>query len=274
MPVTRALALLALFLSAVMAAAWAIARKPGMSGWTDVIWSYAMGAGGVALALRVDGPSPLERRVLVALLVGGWSLRLGTHILSRTMKGKDDARYLELRKQWGEGWPRRLFLFLQVQAAAAFLLLIAVLAAALNPAPAWAWSDVAGAAILAAAVAGEGLADRQLRAFAADPANKAKVNDRGLWSWSRHPNYFFEWLGWWAYPLIAMGPSFAFGLGWLALIGPALMYVLLVHASGIPPTEAHMLRSRGDAFRAYRWRVNAFFPWPGRSGQDSERTAK
>ena len=250
-------------LSLAMAGAWAIARRPGKSGWTDVIWSYATGAGGIALALTANG-APLERRILVAVLIGGWSFRLGTHILVRTLKGKDDPRYLELRRIWGANWQWRLFLFLQIQAAAAVLLLVAVDLAALNPAPAPRWSDWAGVAVLAAAVVGEGVADRQLRRFAAESGNRGKVNDRGLWAWSRHPNYFFEWLGWWAYPLIAIGPVGQFGWSWAALIGPALIYVILVHGSGIPPTEAHMLRSRGAAFEAYCKRVNAFFPWPPR----------
>jgi steroid 5-alpha reductase family enzyme len=79
---------------------------------------------------------------------------------------------------------------------------------------------------------------------------------------SRHPNYFFEWMGWFAYAIIAIDFSGGYPWGWLALAGPALMYWLLVHASGIPPLEAHMLRSRGQAFRDYQHRVNAFWPGP------------
>lgn len=245
-----------------MAGAWAIAQRPGKSGWTDVIWSYAIGAGGIFLALAAAGRSPVERRILVAVLISCWSLRLGTHILVRTLKGKDDPRYVELREGWGKNWKWRLFVFLQIQAIAAFLLLTSLLGAAINPAPPWAWSDFAAVGVLSVAIVGESVADQQLRAFAARPANKGKVNDSGLWAWSRHPNYFFEWLGWWAYPLMAMGPEFHFGWSWVALLGPVLMYVLLVYASGIPPTEAHMLRSRGEAFREYQSRVSAFFPIP------------
>jgi steroid 5-alpha reductase family enzyme len=119
-------------------------------------------------------------------------------------------------------------------------------------------------AVAIVALAGEGVADRQLQAFSADAANKCKIMDRGLWAWSRHPNYFFEWLGWWAYVLIAVGPTGLWPWGWLALSAPAFMWWLLVHASGIPPLERHMVRSRGDAFRAYQRRVNAFFPGPPR----------
>jgi steroid 5-alpha reductase family enzyme len=106
------------------------------------------------------------------------------------------------------------------------------------------------------------IADRQLAAFRDDPANKGRVCDVGLWGMSRHPNYFFEWMGWFAYTIIAIDFSGGYPWGWLALAGPALMYWLLVHASGIPPLEAHMLRSRGQAFRDYQHRVNAFWPGP------------
>jgi steroid 5-alpha reductase family enzyme len=117
--------------------------------------------------------------------------------------------------------------------------------------------------VLVAGVAGEALADRQLQKFKADPANNGRICDAGLWSWSRHPNYFFEWLGWVAYPLFAI--STAWGWGWLALSGPAVMFWTLRYASGVPPLEAHMLRRHGDAFRAYQARVNAFFPAPPRA---------
>lgn len=261
------LPLLFLFLgasmAAMMAAAWSIARHPGKSGWTDTIWSYAVGVNGVAAALFAQ-TGPAERHWLVAALIGLWGARLGTHILKRTLKGKDDPRYAELRRQWGRDWDRRLFGFLMIQALAGFVLLVSVIAAASNPAPFGLWSDVAGVAVALVAIGGEWVADRQLRAFAADPANAGKVMDRGLWSWSRHPNYFFEWLGWLAYALIAVGPAGAWPWGWVALTGPAWMYWLLVHASGIPPNEAHMLRSRGDAFRDYQRRVSAFFPAPPR----------
>lgn len=256
--------LLALFMAAAMALAWAIARRPGKSGWTDTIWSYATGAGGMIAALVAPG-GPWGRRMLVAAMIGLWGLRLGTHILRRTLKGRDDPRYAALRAEWGAAWERRLFLFLMIQAAAGLVLLVSILAAASNPARFPAWSDWAGLALLIFSVAGAGVADRQLRAFAPDPANRGKVMDRGLWAFSRHPNYFFEWLGWWSYALIAIGPSAASSWGWAALAGPAFMWWLLVHGSGIPPLENHMLQSRGEAFRAYQRQVNAFFPGLRRS---------
>jgi steroid 5-alpha reductase family enzyme len=123
---------------------------------------------------------------------------------------------------------------------------------------------VLGIAILIGAVIGEAVADWQLRRFGAVPANRHAVCDVGLWAWSRHPNYFFEWLAWIAYPIIAIDPAGYNPYGWIALAAPTLMYWVLVHVSGIPPLERHMLRSRGDAFRGYQCRTRAFFPWPVR----------
>jgi steroid 5-alpha reductase family enzyme len=273
MRIALLLALIAILLSIAMSAAWIVARKRGRSGWTDVIWSYAVGAAGVGAALvPIDGP-PGFRQWLVAALVAGWSLRLGTHIATRIHRGVDDPRYAELREMWGEHFPARLFAFLQIQAAAAWLLTLSVLVAARNPAPAPAWSDMAGATLLIGAVVGEGVADAQLRAFRHRVSNRRRVCDTGLWSLSRHPNYFFEWLGWAAYAVIAIGPDGRFGWmwGWLALSGLGFMYWLLVHVSGIPPLEAHMLRSRGEAFRDTQRRIRAFWPLPRRHAEEHRR---
>ncbi|MCK7474656.1 MAG: DUF1295 domain-containing protein [Rhodopseudomonas palustris] len=87
--------------------------------------------------------------------------------------------------------------------------------------------------------------------------------DRGLWRWSRHPNYFFEWFGWLAYPMIALSLSYPWG--WATLLAPLFMYWILVHVTGVPPLEQQMLSSRGERYRAYQARTSVFFPWPPRS---------
>ena len=177
-------------------------------------------------------------------------------------QGPEDARYAALRQEWGARFQFRLFIFLQVQALAAALLSLSMMLSAHNPAPFPRALDVAGIVVLIIAVAGEGIADEQLRRFKKNPANRGRVCDAGLWGWSRHPNYFFEWFGWVAYPLLAIDTSGGWYWGWLALSGPAFMYWLLVHVSGIPLLEQQMLKSRGDAFRAYQTRVSAFFLLP------------
>ena len=164
------------------------------------------------------------------------------------------ARYAALRVEWGADFQRRLFWFLQIQAVAAALLTLSMGLAAANPAPFPRTQDFLGVLVLVVAIVGEGVADAQLRGF------KGRICDVGLWGMSRHPNYFFEWLGWVAYPLLAIDFS-RLDWAWLSLSGPAFMYWLLVHLSGVPFLEKHMLASRGDAYRAYQRRVGAFFPW-------------
>jgi steroid 5-alpha reductase family enzyme len=224
-----------------------------------------MGLVGVAASIAPTPHAPSPRQVIVAALFLVWSLRLGLHIRRRVLTHPEDGRYAAFRREWGSLYHAMMFAFLQIQALAGGLLLIAVLAAARNPEPGLRLQDLAGALILAIAVCGETVADRQLAAFASEPANKGKVCDVGLWAWSRHPNYFFEWLGWLAYPVIAIDVLGRYPWGWLALIAPVAMYGLLRHGSGVPPLEAHMLRSRGELFRAYQARVSVFFPLPPRS---------
>ena len=245
-----------------MAAGWAFQAWRGNGGWTDVFWSFGMGGVGALAALR-DGPLT-ARQILVAVLVALWSVRLGLHIRRRVMTTPEDARYAKFRTDWAPHFQRGMFWFLQQQAAGGALLLISVVAAAHNPAPGLTALDALGGAVLIIAILGEGFADGQLHAFARNPANRDKVCDVGLWRWSRHPNYFFEWLGWVAYPLIAIDLSGPYPWTVAALIAPAAMFVILRFVTGVPPLEAHMLASRGEAFRAYQARVSIFFPLPPR----------
>lgn len=264
MSIVGVLLIAAVLLSAAMAAAWLVARQPGLSAWTDVFWTFATGAAGVLVALvhLPGGPSINARQTLVALLAAAWALRLGLHIAARTRRHGEDPRYAALRAEWGARFPQRLFVFLQIQAIAGLLLVSSILFAAHNPAPHLGWGDALGGAILLVAIIGEGVADRQLNRFRSVAANRGQVCDQGLWSVSRHPNYFFEWLGWTAYAVIALAPAAHPATAWLALIGPVFMYYLLVHVSGVPPLEEHMLKSRGARFRDYQARVPAFWPIP------------
>ena len=126
--------------------------------------------------------------------------------------------------------------------------------------------DYLGIAIVLIAVIGEAIADGQLRRFQSDPA-QPRQNSRyaGLWAWSRHPNYFFQWFGWLAWPVIAIDLSGGYLYGWLALMGPAVMYWVLRYATGVPHLEAHMARTRGAAFADYQRRTSLFFLAPPRS---------
>jgi steroid 5-alpha reductase family enzyme len=253
----------AIVLSAGMGVAWLVAERTGRSGWIDAIWTFATGLAGIVLALLPVSPGGL-RPLLVAGLAAFWSLRLGFHIAWRTTRGGDDPRYRQLRIEWSDKASRRLFWFLQVQAAAALVLALSIAAAAHRPEVGLDIRDALGIALFAVAALGESAADRQLARFSAGPKNHSKICDVGLWRYSRHPNYFFEWLVWVSFAIVAVAPAGHYPWGWFGLAAPVLMYVLLVHVSGIPPLEAHMLRSRGGAFRLYKARVNAFWPGPPR----------
>lgn len=243
--------------SATMLVAWLVQRTTGKSGWVDTIWTFSVGVFGCLLSLWPFA-EPSVRQTLVAVLAGFWAVRLGMHVAVRTAAGGDDPRYARLKQEWGDAAQARMLFFLQLQALAGIVLAFAIFLAAHAPRPGIGLQDVVGALVLLAGVLGETIADRQLKAFAARPNNRGKVCDIGLWRWSRHPNYFFEWIGWFAYPIIAFSADYP--LGWMAWIAPAYMYYLLVHVSGIPPLEQHMMRTRPAAFEAYRRRTNAFFP--------------
>ena len=267
-----AVLLLSIALSAIMSGAWVIQQRTGNSGWVDTVWTFGLGLVGCITALApLTASDSGHRQLLVAGLLLVWSLRLGLHIASRSSGITDDPRYAQLIKGWGADARRQMFWLLQKQALVTIPLAVSVLLAAHNPVAALRLQDWLGAAVLVLAIAGEAMADRQLRRFRSDPTNQGKVCDVGLWRWSRHPNYFFEWMGWLAYPLIAIDLGGGYRLGWIAIIGPVCMYWLLAHVSGVPPLEEHMVRSRGDAYRRYQARTSAFFPAPPRQAEVGAR---
>jgi steroid 5-alpha reductase family enzyme len=261
----EALVAITLALSILMAFAWLVRERTGNSGWVDTIWTFAVGLVGAGSALwPVGGESPNARQWLVAALVAVWSLRLGLHIAIRTAGISDDPRYAAFAKEWGANASRLMFVFLQNQALGSIPLVFAIFVAARFPSNELRWQDMLGALILLIGIAGEGLADAQLKRFREDPANQGRVCDVGLWRWSRHPNYFFEWFCWLAYPVIGLSPSYASSYPWslATLLAPVFMYWILVYVTGIPPLEEQMLRSRGERYRAYQSRTSKFFPLP------------
>jgi steroid 5-alpha reductase family enzyme len=235
---------------------WLVQRRTKNAGIVDVAWSLGVGVLGVFFALLAGGYGP--RRFLVAALAAIWSLRLGLYILKRVTGETEDARYTSLREKWGEKTQVYLFVFFQVQAFWGVLFAIPMLLAARNAVPSLGVFDMLGALVWVVAVTGEAIADRQLARFRSDPSNRGQVCREGLWRYSRHPNYFFEWVHWWAYVLIGWQAPH----GWLTLFGPALMLLFITRVTGIPPTEERALQSRGDAYREYQRTTSAFFPWP------------
>lgn len=235
---------------------WRHAVRTRNAGWVDLGWTLgmAMGAGVLLGVLPQSG-----RMFMVLGVVLFWSLRLAGHIYFDRLKGnrEEDGRYAALRAHWGEGADGKFFFFFEGQAllSALFLLPAAVVAQRGGAFPDV--RDLLGVVIALGAVAGESLADRQLARFRKNPENRGKVCQTGLWRFSRHPNYFFEWLHWMAYPLWAIGAPAA----WVTWVGPVLMYVFLRWVTGVPHTERQSLKSRGDAYRRYQETTSVFFPW-------------
>ena len=248
--------LLMVWLVAVVAQSlgWLWQRKRANAGIVDVVWSF--GVGGAAVLVAATGGGALLPRVLLAVLGGVWGLRLGLHLWHRVRGEAEDGRYAQLRQRWGND-QRKWFAMFQFQALLIALFALPFLAVAANPVGDWNVWFIAGIAMWLGCVAGEAIADAQLARFRTNPSNKGKTCREGLWRYSRHPNYFFEWLHWLAYVLLAVGSP----IGWLAWSGPLVMYVFLRWVSGIPFTEAQALRTRGEDYARYQRSTPMLFPW-------------
>lgn len=245
--------------AAVMVAAWYFSMRVKNVGYVDVVWAGLMAAAAVLVSVEGDG-SDLPR-ALVAFLGGIWGARLCIHLLKRVMHEPEDGRYQALRAAWN-GSPAKFFVFFQMQAVIVVLFSIPFYAAASRLAGHVSVWTLAAIGIWLISVFGEYLSDRQLAEFRNDPANKGKTCRAGMWAYSRHPNYFFEWLHWFTYVLLAVHSEYF----WYSLVGPIVMLAFLYRVSGIPWTEAQALRSRGDDYRRYQNEVSAFIPWfPGKS---------
>lgn len=240
----------------LFAALWIAQRRTGDAGIVDVGWSYALALAAIFVALTSAGS--IRHRIMIALMIGLWGLRLGTHILTdRVLTKHEDGRYQMAREKLGRRFQPFMFAFYQLQAVSVPLLALAPIAVACTAQPDLGPFAIAGLALICLSLAGESIADGQLKRFKSDPSNRGRTCRAGLWRYSRHPNYFFEWTLWISYALVAAESP----LWWLALIPVVVMYLLLTRVTGIPPTEAQSLRSRGDDFRAYQRETNAFFPW-------------
>ncbi len=251
----------AAFAIVLMNVLYFVQRATGDAGVVDAGWAGGLGC--VALLFAIVGPGNAPHRILLAVVAGTWSFRLAYHIVrDRVIAGEEDGRYQAMRTQWGVKAQRNFYLFFMVQAGFVILFSVPLLMVAVQRVSSPTLLDIAGTLLGVGAIAGEAFADRQLRQWRRNAENKGRTCRAGLWRYSRHPNYFFEWLHWWAYVLLAAAWPQVLG----ALLGPALMLLFLYRITGIPYTERQALKSRGDDYRAYQRTTSAFFPWfPTRS---------
>jgi steroid 5-alpha reductase family enzyme len=247
--------------SALMVTLWLVALRTRKAAIVDPGWSCILGAAAVYYALVGTGST--TQRVLTGTVGGLWSLRLTWHLLRDRILGRpEDGRYAAMRHALGRHADLHFLWFFLAQAWLAALLSLPFWFLAHTPGEGLAPVQGLGLLVFAGALLGEAIADRQLARFRGAATNRGMVCDRGLWRWSRHPNYFAEWLVWIAFALLA-APS---PHGLWAWSAPLLMLVLITKVTGIPYTEAQALRSRGARYRAYQARTSAFFPWPPRPG--------
>lgn len=247
--------------AAAMTGTWFYCRAKQNAGYVDAVWAFSIGAAALLGALLLAGEP--ARRWGVALLAALWAFRLGTHLYKRIHGHEEDGRYAAMREYFGERADLAFFVFFQMQALFVVLFVGPIVAAMSRPGPPD-WRDALGLLIWLVALTGESIADRQLAAFKRDPDADGPVCKRGLWRYSRHPNYFFEWVHWFAY--LAIGASLTAPIGWLALAGPVVMLLFLVFITGIPYTEKRALASKGDAYRQYQRETPAFIPWFPKQG--------
>lgn len=245
----------------LFALVWLRARACDNWSVVDVAWAASVPLLAVPAVVAAGGLG--VRGVVAAALLSLWGARLAGHLHGRVGGGRDreDPRYAELRERWGAAAPRRMFWFYQIQAVTLWVLMLPLFLTRGDTSPYPAATDIAALALVLLAVAGEAVADAQLARFRAAPENRGKLFTGGLRAYSRHPNYFCEWLVWVGFALAASGAP---GGPW-AWTAPAVMYLLLRHGSGVPMLEARARRLKGEAWLDYERRTPAFFPRPPRA---------
>ena len=236
---------------------WMWQKKTGRAGFVDVAWS--IGTGLMAVGFCVVGSGDLQRRIVLGALMGLWGLRLAVHLWKRLGREGEDGRYESYRQEHGQQKADRFYMiFFQFQAIFALIFASPILVAAFTPPNIEIQLlDYLGIGIWILALAGETLADNQLERFRKNPENRGEVCRIGLWKYSRHPNYFFEWTHWFAYVAIGWHGDWRF----FTLIGPVSMLIFLFRITGIPITEKQALKSRGEKYKRYQEEVSVFVPW-------------
>lgn len=250
----------AVLIAAAMLALWLLSLRLRDVSIVDVFWG--LGFVMVAHAARATSAGHGPRAWLVTALVTVWGVRLALYLLWRNWGAGEDYRYQAMRRRYGDRFPlTSLAVVFGLQGVLMWVISLPVQVAVTSPTPAaLGVLDLLGTVLVLVGVGFESLGDLQLARFKGDPANRGLVMDRGLWRYTRHPNYFGDAVVWWG--------LFAFALttpahGW-TVIGPLLMTYLLTRLSGVPLLEKKLTRTR-PGYAEYVARTSSFMPWPPRT---------
>jgi len=247
----------AAFVAAYMLSFWIASLIKRNASIVDIGWGP--GFAGIALIAAALGDGWAGRRFLLLALTALWGLRLGAYLFWRNHGQPEDYRYVAMRRHHGERFPWvSLYTVFALQGAIMWVVSLPVQVAAAAPTPAhWTLLDGLGVLLWCIGLFFEAVGDVQLARFKADPANRGRVMDRGLWRYTRHPNYFGDFCVWWGLYLVALSAP---GTWWTA-VGPALMAFMLMRVSGVPMLERSIAKRRPD-YEEYARRTSSFFPLP------------
>lgn len=219
----------------------------------DIAW----GLGFVLLAwLAFPFADASQRSIIVNVLVTVWGMRLAWHIGRRNMRKSEDARYAAWRTEWTYFYTRSFFQIYVLQGVLLYMIAVPIICIHQSIPIAWGVMDAIALIVWGIGFLFESIGDAQLKTFLADPQNKGHIMDRGLWAYTRHPNYFGEVTQWWGIFLFAVSLPW----GFLTIVSPITITVLILFVSGVPMLEKKYA-GRAD-FERYKKETSMFVPLP------------
>lgn len=251
--------------SSILFLAWLWALRLNFLSLVDAVWALSFTL--VSLFYTFTSGSLPWKKIFFLALAIFWSLRLGTHLFHRLAQHfpQEDSRYTELKKKWGKNLRLQSFLFFQLQGISVVLLSLPFLFFLNSPESRFHTWEIVGSIIACIGMVGEAVADYELKQFKLDPKSAGKICKKGLWRYSRHPNYFFECVIWLGFALLALASPY----GWLGFISPLIITLLILFVTGIPPAEEQALKKRKEAYREYQRTTSALIPWFPKGGENA-----
>lgn len=254
--VGKSLLILWLALGVQMVLVWRLSVKLNFLSIVDFFWASGIGVASIFLMFFLSPPS--DHAWVLFFIILAWSMRLSGYLGSRLRRHYpvEDPRYEPLKANWSKP---KVFLFFQAQAGIQLILLYPIVVSLNSESKELHIFEICAFVLSVLSLVGESLADYQLKNFKISETQSGKngVCDVGLWRYSRHPNYFFEWLFW-----VGVSASVVtLAGGWLAVVSPLVMLGLLIFVTGVQPAEERSLKSKGVAYELYQQRTSRFFPW-------------